>query len=225
MHNTPSLNNNRCIMKKCLKCLQNKSINQFYKNRNGKLNKCKSCIKIQSQKYSKDNRKKIHDKQLKKRKELREIINKLKNKPCTDCNKSFEHYCMDFDHLKNKKYIISNMIHDLFSLKNIIKEINKTELVCILCHRQRTHNRKKENKTNNKYYIRNRNLMNLAKDHPCAICGIKYNPWQMDFDHIKTKTKPISKMTGAKQDTILKEIEKCQLLCALCHRKKTFENS
>jgi hypothetical protein len=48
---------------------------------------------------------------------------------------------LDFDHLKDKKYNISRMIHDGFSWAAIKKEIAKCEVVCANCHRVRTHNR------------------------------------------------------------------------------------
>jgi hypothetical protein len=48
---------------------------------------------------------------------------------------------LDFDHLRDKKYNVSRMIHDGFSWKAIQKEIEKCEVVCANCHRLRTHNR------------------------------------------------------------------------------------
>jgi DNA-binding NarL/FixJ family response regulator len=57
---------------------------------------------------------------------------------CTDCGET-NHIVLDFDHLHNKKYNISRMIHDGFSWKAIAKEIEKCEVVCANCHRIRTH--------------------------------------------------------------------------------------
>jgi hypothetical protein len=48
---------------------------------------------------------------------------------------------LDFDHIKDKKYNISRMIHDGFSWKAIKKEVEKCEVVCANCHRVRTHYR------------------------------------------------------------------------------------
>lgn len=59
---------------------------------------------------------------------------------CVDCGEK-NHIVLDFDHLKNKKYNISRMIHDGFSWKAILKEIEKCEVVCANCHRIRTHMR------------------------------------------------------------------------------------
>jgi hypothetical protein len=59
---------------------------------------------------------------------------------CVDCGES-NHIVLDFDHLRDKKYNISRMIHDGFSWSAIKKEIAKCEVVCANCHRIRTHNR------------------------------------------------------------------------------------
>ena len=59
---------------------------------------------------------------------------------CMDCGE-INPIVLDFDHLKDKKYNISRMIHDGFSWAAIKKEIAKCEVVCANCHRIRTHNR------------------------------------------------------------------------------------
>jgi hypothetical protein len=59
---------------------------------------------------------------------------------CVDCGVC-NHIVLDFDHLKDKKYNISRMIHDGFSWAAIKKEISKCEVVCANCHRIRTHDR------------------------------------------------------------------------------------
>lgn len=59
---------------------------------------------------------------------------------CVDCGIT-NHIMLDFDHLRDKKYNVSRMIHDGFSWKAILKEIEKCEVVCANCHRLRTHYR------------------------------------------------------------------------------------
>lgn len=62
------------------------------------------------------------------------------SKGCADCGES-NPIVLDFDHLKDKKYNVSRMIHDGFSWKAISKEMEKCEVVCANCHRIRTYNR------------------------------------------------------------------------------------
>jgi hypothetical protein len=59
---------------------------------------------------------------------------------CADCGEN-NPIVLDFDHLKDKKYNISRMIHDGFSWRSIKKEIEKCQVVCANCHRIRTYNR------------------------------------------------------------------------------------
>lgn len=68
----------------------------------------------------------------------RELIDKLKEAPCTDCGETFPPCVMHFDHLdaKTKKFNISKKLH--CSLRVILDEIAKCELVCANCHAIRT---------------------------------------------------------------------------------------
>lgn len=76
-----------------------------------------------------------------KKQEYKRKLAELKEKAgCTDCGVK-NHIILDFDHLRDKKYNISRMVHDGFSWRAILKEIDKCEIVCANCHRIRTHNR------------------------------------------------------------------------------------
>lgn len=63
------------------------------------------------------------------------------SKGCADCGET-NPIVLDFDHLRDKKYNVSQMVHDGFSWVAIEKEMKKCEVVCANCHRIRTHNRK-----------------------------------------------------------------------------------
>lgn len=73
--------------------------------------------------------------------ELKKRLSKIKESSgCVDCGVN-NHIVLDFDHLSDKKYNVSRMIHDGFSWAAIKKEIAKCEVVCANCHRIRTHDR------------------------------------------------------------------------------------
>lgn len=65
-------------------------------------------------------------------------------------------------------------------------------------------------------------LKSLKKELVCANCG-ENNPICLDFHHSdsKLKDKEVANMIteGYSQSSILKEIRKCVVLCANCHRK------
>jgi hypothetical protein len=71
------------------------------------------------------------------------FIHELKRNPCVDCGKIFHPCHMDFDHLTSDKIAkVSNLRQKSKSV--ILAEIAKTELVCALCHRIRTHKRRSQ---------------------------------------------------------------------------------
>lgn len=77
------------------------------------------------------------------------------------------------------------------------------------------------------------NRRNLAKrfieeykqsNSVCADCGISYPPHILDFDHIKgTKIDGVANLVrAANMDLIKDEIDKCEIVCANCHRHRTW---
>lgn len=57
--------------------------------------------------------------------------------------------------------------------------------------------------------------------HPCVDCNEK-DPVVLEFDHLSNKTAAISEMNrNYTLETVKKEVEKCQIRCANCHRRKT----
>lgn len=62
-------------------------------------------------------------------------------------------------------------------------------------------------------------------EHGCARCGYCEDPRALDFDHTdpETKVAGIARMLPyAPWSRIVAEIAKCTILCANCHRTKTF---
>lgn len=77
------------------------------------------------------------------RKKLKQLIDEVKTKPCKDCGGKFAPYVMELDHLDGNKKIdsVSKMINNEKSLKLILEEFDKTEVICTNCHRIRTYKR------------------------------------------------------------------------------------
>jgi hypothetical protein len=59
------------------------------------------------------------------------------------------------------------------------------------------------------------------KDKPCVDCGVIFPPECMDFDHLTTKYKNVSKLCQYSTAFIKTEIAKCDLVCSNCHRIRT----
>lgn len=63
-------------------------------------------------------------------------------------------------------------------------------------------------------------LIEFLGRNPCVQCG-QTEILLLDFDHLRDKVLNISQMISLSWKTIEKEIAKCQVLCVVCHRRKT----
>ncbi len=85
----------------------------------------------------------------------------------------------------------------------------------------------------NKEYYKNRNnalrrsvrgkLKDFLKDKECCDCHIR-DYRVLEFDHLKNKRDCVSTLyrTGRCWKTVLAEIQKCEIVCANCHRIRTY---
>lgn len=61
------------------------------------------------------------------------------------------------------------------------------------------------------------------KLQPCADCGGIFPPWVMDFDHVRgEKLFNLSHSLKIGVARMLAEAAKCDLVCANCHRQRTW---
>jgi hypothetical protein len=71
-----------------------------------------------------------------------------------------------------------------------------------------------------------RDQLDAIKSAPCMDCGKAFHPCQMDFDHRPgtVKVTNIGRMVNDEYSLgdILDEISKCDLVCANCHRLRTW---
>jgi hypothetical protein len=64
-------------------------------------------------------------------------------------------------------------------------------------------------------------LIEYFDSHPCTDCG-ESDPVVLEFDHLGDKEFTISKgLRDRNWDCVLDEIEKCDVVCANCHRRRT----
>lgn len=70
-----------------------------------------------------------------------------------------------------------------------------------------------------------RGIMTALKNKPCADCFQWFDPCQMDWDHREgvTKFKEVAKLGRHTLEKLLTEISKCDLVCANCHRLRTYK--
>jgi len=133
------------LEKLCTKCGTVKSTNEFNKNKwrkDGLQHYCRACHRrsvVESQRNHREaflRRLRRHNER--KRNETRRyIFEYLKSHPCTDCGES-DVIVLDFDHQRDKKHAISQLITSNKSWDYISLEIEKCEVRCANCHRRKT---------------------------------------------------------------------------------------
>lgn len=145
---------------------------------------------------------------------------------CVKCGKVKPRYlvrlrvcqaCQKRDNKENKERILNKLFK---GLRN-----------CERCEDEKDHSRGAPyckdcmNTLQNNMKNRGREIIREHKNVPCADCGIRYPYYMMDFDHRPDEEKiyTISRALTLTVDKLLIEIEKCDVVCANCHRKRTHE--
>ena len=80
---------------------------------------------------------------------------------------------------------------------------------------------KRQARDRNREYVRK-----IKEENPCVECSEYYHYSQMDFDHIGGKKKHnIARVANSAVSikTIKDELRKCELVCANCHRLRTWQ--
>lgn len=157
-------------------------------------------------------------------------------------------YCDNSCQGKHKRELTKNKILGKGSQKcglckqeKKLSEFNKNRskssgfnTVCKVCSKKRSRLYYKENSEKHKKEVRKRvklfqinlrnKIFNFLKQNPCVDCG-ENNPIVLEFDHRDTKNKDFTISVGYSKKyswkKIKKEIDKCDVRCANCHRKRT----
>jgi len=221
-------------MKVCTRCRELQGHHQFNKQKKSPdelSNWCKSCTNQYNRAKYQENLEKKRNKTNARRAARIQWLQQLKaHQKCVDCGQTYEPYCMDYDHLPNKGSKIksvSRMVMDNVPKDKILEEINKCDLVCLLCHNKRTYIRFNETLGDHRKYRphqqRNIDLINRFKNTTCTFCHQKYDICNMQIDHIDPATKlyDVCTLKSCKLEKLRSELDKCQVLCALCHRRKS----
>lgn len=135
-------------VKQCSKCKETKSVSNFNKKSINKYQPyCRPCDNARAREYYAANGDKMRKQISIKRKErvssLSSQINEIKEStPCADCGEKYPYYVMDFDHIQGEKFANVSVLRNSGVSKKVWQEIEKCEIVCANCHRQRTHQRR-----------------------------------------------------------------------------------
>jgi hypothetical protein len=168
-----------------------------------------------------------------------ELLRELRARPCADCRGSFAPHQMDFDHRDGtvKRFTVMSGGAMLRSTSALLDEVAKCDVVCANCHRIRTWERhvarrlpptgrSRDIERKREYWRRQARMLDCIRQVPCMDCGRRFPPCAMDFDHRDpgSKRSAVMRMIGrAGTARILDEVARCDIVCANCHRLRTFQ--
>jgi len=127
-------------------------------------------------------------------------------KRCYECKKLKLLKCFSLSASKKDGYCTQcKLCHKEFVRKNYLK--NKEKVLKQVAQRKEEYR---------KWYA-------SLKNKPCTDCKKEYPSYVMDFDRLSDKKFQISFAAkhGWAKEKILKEISKCEIVCANCHRIRT----
>jgi hypothetical protein len=123
---------------------------------------------------------------------------------------------------------MSRVQESVLAKANKIKKKKSKEQVARENHRFWIRHRKelleRSRRDGAKAYARIAAIIREKKDVPCADCKQRFPTCVMDFDHVRgNKSFTIGRAGASKYCTrrVLAEIEKCDVVCANCHRMRT----
>lgn len=131
--------------KTCSKCQSAKPVTEFNFRRRSEGTRhsyCRDCGKKLTHSHYKRNKRSYLDRNTQTYERHRELVRQAKSRPCADCKVQYPYYVMDFDHRDGaaKKFALNSVQRK--TKQAILREMEKCDVVCSNCHRERTHRRR-----------------------------------------------------------------------------------
>lgn len=133
-------------MKQCLRCEEWKGHSDFHRNKarkDGMATYCKPCTStIQMERYRRDpsvNGRALVSQKKSIVRNQQYVWSYLESHPCVQCDES-DPEVLEFDHLEegSKFKNVSVLSCSAYSLRTLVAEINKCQVLCANCHRRKT---------------------------------------------------------------------------------------
>lgn len=119
-------------------CQVEKPESEFHRLGAGLQTRCKPCAIGTAKASYQRNKLRVLERTKGQVRTKKKLIEALKNQPCQDCGRRLPAWAMHFDHLRDKVESLSRMGANNRTERTIREEAAKCEVVCVLCHRDRT---------------------------------------------------------------------------------------
>jgi hypothetical protein len=160
------------------------------------------------------------------------VMWRLSTACCQDCGET-DRVVLEFDHLRDKAEAVAVLMANGAPLTALDEEIEKCEVVCVNCHRHRTGRRAGWRRSASRWWetpappgravARNvAYVYSLLERSSCVDCGLR-DLVVLEFDHIGEKRMNVTRLAwnGASLTTLEEEIDRCEVRCGNCHRRRT----
>ena len=166
------------------------------------------------------------------------VMQFLREHACVKCGES-DPVVLEFNHLDpaTKTANICDMIHCRVSHARIRLEIAKCEVLCANCHQRHTTTERlvhyklafaedgQIDCISSRMAADRRNIrlvLERLSEAACVDCRLA-DPLVLQFDHLESKTKDIASLvrSGCNSQILVGELNKCEVRCANCHRRRT----
>lgn len=114
---------------------------------------------------------------------------------------------------RNKQYSVKYYKKNKKRINKVIKQWERKNWTKVLLKAQK-HRAKFRQK-----------LFEIKAKTPCFDCGKKFHPCCMDYHHVNRASKKFQISSGWSRNfkKVIQEIKKCILVCANCHRIRTYK--
>jgi hypothetical protein len=128
----------------CSRCKISKPADEFnFRNRAKGVRHiyCRECGKEFTRNHYRRNRRQYIERSMRANVRRREFMREMKSRPCADCGVQYPYYVMDFDHREGEEKVFEMNRVSYVTLGALKREIEKCDVVCSNCHRERTYQR------------------------------------------------------------------------------------
>lgn len=216
--------------RRCKRCEKTLPLTAFNRYKDGHQWWCRECFKVYFRERGRKHLEQVEKSRSARRERAHDyVLTHLRTVACVDCGER-DPLVLEFDHLGDKVSEVGTLVGEAKRIDLIAAEIAKCAVVCCNCHRRRTYVRRGVTRTRESaervkdWRIRSKLewVYNVLSQSSCADCGLA-DPLVLEFDHVGMKRKNVMSMVweGYGDYTIQIEMNKCEIRCASCHRRKT----
>jgi hypothetical protein len=205
--------------------------------------RCRACTRQLSQQHYQENKRDYlarnrRNNPLQRNANRTFVMQYLLEHPCVTCGEC-DPVVLEFNHVDpaTKTGNVCDMVHSRVSLARIQLEIEKCEVLCANCHQRHTTTQRLVHyklilAQNSRIEFASRRMaadwrnirivLEFLRTAPCIDCGVA-DPLVLQFDHLHLKTKDIASLvrSGCNSQRLVDELNKCEVRCANCHRRRT----